>query len=151
VELRYHNISLRCRMLYVSIPLTLTGPIFFIISIYLACEAISTAATPGLLWRWRWLWRSRWNVDWQGKRKFSEKTCPSATFVHHKIPHDQTRATVVGSRWLTAWTMARPTRPVQQPLQKIKEWKSPSLQIPCVCMSTEIGVSSYNSLQFITL
>jgi hypothetical protein len=21
----------------------------------------------------------------------SEKTCPSATFVHHKIPHDQTR------------------------------------------------------------
>jgi hypothetical protein len=20
-----------------------------------------------------------------------EKTCPSATFVHHKIPHDQTR------------------------------------------------------------
>jgi hypothetical protein len=30
---------------------------------------------------------SRWNVDWQGKPKFSEKTCPSATFVHHKIPH----------------------------------------------------------------
>jgi hypothetical protein len=25
------------------------------------------------------------------KPKFSEKTCPSATFVHHKIPHDQTR------------------------------------------------------------
>jgi hypothetical protein len=24
---------------------------------------------------------SRWNVDWQGKPKFSEKTCPSATFV----------------------------------------------------------------------
>jgi hypothetical protein len=22
---------------------------------------------------------SRWNVDWQGKPKFSEKTCPSAT------------------------------------------------------------------------
>jgi hypothetical protein len=21
-----------------------------------------------------------------------EKTCPNATFVHHKIPHDQTRA-----------------------------------------------------------
>jgi hypothetical protein len=35
--------------------------------------------------------RSRWNVDWQGKPKFSEKTCPSATFVHHKIPHDHTR------------------------------------------------------------
>jgi hypothetical protein len=36
------------------------------------------------------MWRSRWNVNWQGKPKFSEKTCPSATFVHHKIPHDQT-------------------------------------------------------------
>jgi hypothetical protein len=55
------------------------------------------------------LWRSRWNVDWQGKPKFSEKTCPSATFVHHKIPHDQTRAATVGSRRLTAWAMARPT------------------------------------------
>jgi hypothetical protein len=35
---------------------------------------------------------------------FSEKTCPSATFVHHKIPHDQTRvstrAAAVGSRRL---------------------------------------------------
>jgi hypothetical protein len=27
---------------------------------------------------------------WHGKPKFSEKTCPSATFIHHKIPHDQT-------------------------------------------------------------
>jgi hypothetical protein len=32
------------------------------------------------------LWRAWWNVDWQGKPKFSEKTCPSAIFVHHKIP-----------------------------------------------------------------
>jgi hypothetical protein len=29
--------------------------------------------------------------DWQGKPKFSEKTCPNATSVHHKIPHEQTR------------------------------------------------------------
>jgi hypothetical protein len=61
-------------------------------------------------WLWRWLWRSRWNVDWRGKPKFSEKTCPSATFVH-KIPHDQTwvwtRAAAVGSWRLTAWAMAR--------------------------------------------
>jgi hypothetical protein len=28
--------------------------------------------------RW-WLWSSRWNEDWQGKPKYSEKTCPSAT------------------------------------------------------------------------
>jgi hypothetical protein len=42
-----------------------------------------------------------------------EKTCSSATFVHHKIPHDQARvwtraAAAVGSWRLTAWAMARP-------------------------------------------
>jgi hypothetical protein len=70
------------------------------------------AYCASLGWYWRWLWRSRWNVDWQEKPKFSEETCPSATLVHHKIPHDQTRvwtrAAVVGSWWLTAWTTARP-------------------------------------------
>jgi hypothetical protein len=30
-------------------------------------------ASPG----WLWWWRNRWN-DWQGKLKYSEKTCPSA-------------------------------------------------------------------------
>jgi hypothetical protein len=29
--------------------------------------------------------------DWQGKPKYSEKTCPNATFAHYKMPHDQTR------------------------------------------------------------
>jgi hypothetical protein len=29
--------------------------------------------------RWGWLWSSWWNEDWQGKPKYSEKTCPSAT------------------------------------------------------------------------
>jgi hypothetical protein len=70
------------------------------------------AYCASLGWYWRWLWRSRWNVDWQRKPKFSEKTCPSAIFVHHKIPHEQTRvrtlAAAVGSRRLTAWAMARP-------------------------------------------
>jgi hypothetical protein len=28
---------------------------------------------------WLWLWRNWWNEDWQGKPKYSEKTCPSAT------------------------------------------------------------------------
>jgi hypothetical protein len=28
--------------------------------------------------RW-WLWRNWWNEVWQGKPKYSEKTCPSAT------------------------------------------------------------------------
>jgi hypothetical protein len=29
--------------------------------------------------RWWWLWCNWWNEDWQGKLKYSEKTCPSAT------------------------------------------------------------------------
>jgi hypothetical protein len=29
--------------------------------------------------RWGWLWSDWWNEDWQGKPKYSEKTCPSAT------------------------------------------------------------------------
>jgi hypothetical protein len=33
--------------------------------------------------RWRWLWSNCWNEDWQGKSKYSEKTCPNH-FVHHK-------------------------------------------------------------------
>jgi hypothetical protein len=41
--------------------------------------------------RWWRLWRSRWNVDLQGKPKFSEKICPSATFVYHKIQRENTR------------------------------------------------------------
>jgi hypothetical protein len=43
------------------------------------------AATVGLFIvpapddRWWWLWRNWWNEDWQGKPKYSENTCPSAT------------------------------------------------------------------------
>jgi hypothetical protein len=29
--------------------------------------------------RWLWLWRNWWNVDLQGKPKYSEKTCSNAT------------------------------------------------------------------------
>jgi hypothetical protein len=29
--------------------------------------------------RWGWLWSNWWNKDWQGKPKYSEKTCPSTT------------------------------------------------------------------------
>jgi hypothetical protein len=28
---------------------------------------------------WLWWWRIWWNEDWQGKPKYLEKTCPSAT------------------------------------------------------------------------
>jgi hypothetical protein len=38
---------------------------------------LSYCACPGWLWGWRII---RWNEDWQGKPKCSEKTCPNATF-----------------------------------------------------------------------
>jgi hypothetical protein len=60
--------------------------------------------------RWWWVWSSQWNDNWQGKPKYSVKTCPNATFPP-QIPHDlisvRTRAATVGSRRLTAWDMAR--------------------------------------------
>jgi hypothetical protein len=63
--------------------------------IYLVCEAIGTAATPGLLCQPRVIVKMivemQMECRLEGKPKFSEKTCPSATFVHHKIPHDETR------------------------------------------------------------
>jgi hypothetical protein len=66
-------------------------PFFF----YLVCEVLGTAATPGLLCQpqviVKMIVEKQMELNWQGKPKFSEKTCPSATFVHHKIPHDQTR------------------------------------------------------------
>jgi hypothetical protein len=37
---------------------------------------LSYCTCPEWLWRWRIF---RWNEDWQGKPKYSEKTCPSAT------------------------------------------------------------------------
>jgi hypothetical protein len=35
---------------------------------------------PAPVEKWGWLWRNWWNEDWQGKPKYSEKTCPSVTF-----------------------------------------------------------------------
>jgi hypothetical protein len=35
--------------------------------------------TPDDRWWW-WLCSNQWNAKWQGKPKYSEKTCPSATF-----------------------------------------------------------------------
>jgi hypothetical protein len=56
-------------------------------------------ASPGWLW---WL-SNRWN-DWQGKPKYSEKTCPS-TALSTTTPHaarTRTRAAAVGSQRLIA-------------------------------------------------
>jgi hypothetical protein len=63
---------------------------------------------PGWLW---WWWRIWWNEDWQGKPKYSEKTCPSATLSATDPTYQsraRTRAAAVGSQRLTAWAMARP-------------------------------------------
>jgi hypothetical protein len=35
--------------------------------------------TPNDRWWWRRLWSNRWNANWQGKPKYSKKTCLSAT------------------------------------------------------------------------
>jgi hypothetical protein len=58
-------------------------------SFFLFCHGVrlsplGTASTvwpivPALDDRWWWMWSNRWNTNWQGKPKYSEKTCPSAT------------------------------------------------------------------------
>jgi hypothetical protein len=47
-------------------------------------ESLATSATnwpivPAPDDRWWWVWSSRWNENWQGKPKYSEKAYPSAT------------------------------------------------------------------------
>jgi hypothetical protein len=68
---------------------------FFVI-IYFVCETIGTVATPGQLCQPRVI--VKMIVEKQIECRLAgetevlgEKTCPSATFVNHKIPHDQTR------------------------------------------------------------
>jgi hypothetical protein len=94
-------------------------PPFF--SFFLGGVRLSPLGTSATNWpivpakddRWWWMWSSRWNKNWQGKLKYSDKTYPSAT-LSTTIPHDltwaRTRAASVGSRRLTAWAMARPHR-----------------------------------------
>jgi hypothetical protein len=74
----------------------MTLSLLFFIFILLVCEAIGTAATPGLLCQPRVIVKMIVEKQMECRlvgetEKFSEKTCPSATFVHHKNPHDQTR------------------------------------------------------------
>jgi hypothetical protein len=59
-------------------------------------------ASPG----WLWWWRNWWNDDWQGKPRYSEKTCPSAALSTTNptcSARTRTRAAAVGSKWLTAY------------------------------------------------
>jgi hypothetical protein len=62
----------------------------------LFCEAIGTAATPGLLCQRQVI--VKMIVEKQMECRLAvetevlgEKTCPNATFVPHKIPHHNTR------------------------------------------------------------
>jgi hypothetical protein len=56
---------------------------------------------------WLWWWRSWWNERfWQGKLKYSEKTCPDATLFTTN-PTCQTRVAAVGSQRLTVSAMAQ--------------------------------------------
>jgi hypothetical protein len=72
---------------------------------------LGTAATVALLYPPQMID----DGDWQGKPKYSEKTCLSATLstTDPTFPYDLTRARSraagVGSRRLTAWAMARPS------------------------------------------
>jgi hypothetical protein len=58
---------------------------------YLVCEGIGTAATPGLLCQpqvMKMIMKKQMECRLAGE---TEVLGPSGTFVHHKIPHDQTR------------------------------------------------------------
>jgi hypothetical protein len=60
------------------------SPITFFFSV--SWGGMSPLGTSATIWpivpapddRW-WVWSSRWNKNWQGKSKYSEKTWPSAT------------------------------------------------------------------------
>jgi hypothetical protein len=74
-------------------------------------KSLGTTATSGLLYKPPMIdeddfWSNWWNEDWQGKPKYSEKTCPSATLSttksHMARPGLETRTAAVGSQRLTA-------------------------------------------------
>jgi hypothetical protein len=49
----------------------------------LTVSPLGTVATSGLLYKPQMtdddFWSNLWNEDWQGKPKYSKKTCPSTT------------------------------------------------------------------------
>jgi hypothetical protein len=68
---------------------------------------IGLLCQPGWLWWWRKNW---WHDDWQGKPKYSQKTCLSAALsATNPTWPDRARtwAAAVGSQRLTVWATAR--------------------------------------------
>jgi hypothetical protein len=63
-------------------------------------------------WWWGWVWSNRRN-DWQGKQKYSEKSCPIATLstTNPTWPDPSSNpAAVMESQRLTTWATAWPAR-----------------------------------------
>jgi hypothetical protein len=80
---------------------------------YLVCEAIGTAATPGLLCQPRVIVKQmECRLAGETNRSSRRKPAP-APLCPPQIPHDytrvRTRAAAVGSHRLTAWALARPS------------------------------------------
>jgi hypothetical protein len=85
-----HSLGTKYHFCTQSAPLS-TSPFF-----YLICEAIGTAATPGLLCQLRVIVNKiivekQMECRLAGETEVLGEKLPTATFVHHKIPRDQTR------------------------------------------------------------
>jgi hypothetical protein len=69
--------------------------LLYIFFIYLVCEAIGTAATAGLLCQplviVKMIVEKEMECRLAGENEVLGENLPQRTFVHHKIPHDQTR------------------------------------------------------------
>jgi hypothetical protein len=69
---------------YIRLPSILLGIIFLLLFI-VGWDWVHLVLWPLLACcttaddRRQWMWSNWWNEDWQGKPKYSEKTCPSAT------------------------------------------------------------------------
>jgi hypothetical protein len=68
----------------------------------------ATVPNPDDRWWWWWLWSSRWNANWQGKPKYSEKTDHSIILPNTNPTWPDLGLNVGrrgGKQGLTAWVM----------------------------------------------
>jgi hypothetical protein len=79
--------------------------------------------------RWGWLLGNWWNENWQGKPKYSKKTCPSAT-LSITNPTWPDPGSNPGRRRLTAWAMARPHCTVTQRSLSQSVYRLMHVQLP---------------------
>jgi hypothetical protein len=77
----------------------------------------------------RWIWSIGWNENWQGKPKYSDRTCHSATLSTTNPIWPELGSNAVGSRRLTAWAMAWPVLTDSiQTLIRSYDWSSVSMR-----------------------